>query len=481
MRPTTAPKTVRRRRRLGTARRNLLLAVSVFVFAFGLAGSPVGDPPLFEPEPAAAGHCGPGDYQWLCIMAEDCANSGGSLVGLTCVVPTTTAPPPTPQQQCAASGGAWTIYGCWYQPSCPSGQQWVPSGSVNGACTPCPSGQHSHTTCHPDHTCPTGQVLVGHDRCRIVPPLECTPGPGQHKHTDANSSQTCHRNHTCPPGTHFNSHDTCHADHTCPPGTHFNSHDTCHADHTCPAGQYMAPFPTLHAHRIDGETRFDVYDEDDQHGEEGRPVTAWTETDAHTGCHSPVDPYPAGHTETRTLWADIAAPVKSTVNAAVSAASLAVEPATSYMSTHYPDLYKALYVVLCAPESELIRYAGAGLAARVAWVAKQAEKAKQVLAFTGATTTFIAANYLICRTAVDPSTTTTTTTTSTTTTTTTTTTTLPSDVTASVPIVREIPTYDRERFTLRGSTLSAVEGCRLWVYWLYNEPHRMAMYLCERS
>ncbi len=68
-----------------------------------------------------------------------------------------------------------------------------------------------------------------------------------------------------------------------------------------------------------------------------------------------------------------------------------------------------------------------------------------------------------------------------TTTTTTTTTTLPPDETATVPTVRTIPPYDRERFSLRGSSLSAVPGCRLWVYWVYSEPHRLAMHLCERS
>ena len=85
-----APKTGRRHRRMSVAKRNVLLALSVFVFALGLVGSPVGDPPLFdEAEPAAASHCGPGDYQWLCLLQENCANSGGTLVGLTCVIPTT--------------------------------------------------------------------------------------------------------------------------------------------------------------------------------------------------------------------------------------------------------------------------------------------------------------------------------------------------------------------------------------------------------
>ncbi len=67
------------------------------------------------------------------------------------------------------------------------------------------------------------------------------------------------------------------------------------------------------------------------------------------------------------------------------------------------------------------------------------------------------------------------------TTTSTTTTTIPPDETATVPTVRTIPPYDRERFSLRGSSLSAVPGCRLWVYWVYSEPHRLAMHLCERS
>ncbi len=148
-----APKIGRRHRRMSVAKRNVLLALSVFVFALGLVGSPVGDPPLFdEAEPAAASHCGPGDYQWLCIMQENCANSGGTLVGLTCVIPTTTTAPPLTTTQ----------------PPPPS------------QCTPS-AGEHRHTLfnnqvhCHSDHTCPAGQQLQGHDSCVPVPPPSPTP------------------------------------------------------------------------------------------------------------------------------------------------------------------------------------------------------------------------------------------------------------------------------------------------------------------
>ena len=292
-----APKTVRRHRRVSVAKRNLLLALSVFVFAFGLVVVPVGDPPLLgETEPAAASHCGPGDYQWLCLLQENCA---GTLVGLTCVIPTTTTappttttttqpPPPTAQQLCVDGGGTWVgapFNLCWHQPSCPAGQHWV--GQVNGSCQsrcaasqywvngacrtrPCTpdDGQHRHiyaifaSTCHDDHTtantCGPGQVLDGHDQCRD---LICTPDDGQHRHIYTIFDSTCHDDHTtantCGPGQVLDGHDQC-RDRLCTPDDGQHRHiytifdSTCHDDHTtantCNPSQHLNGHETCHDH-----------------------------------------------------------------------------------------------------------------------------------------------------------------------------------------------------------------------------------------
>ena len=84
------------RRHRGAIRRSLLLAIAVLVFAFGL-GTVGGDPPLLDAEPAAAHHCAsyPGDWQAVCELVHACQNSGGTVVGGTCVYPTTTTVPPT--------------------------------------------------------------------------------------------------------------------------------------------------------------------------------------------------------------------------------------------------------------------------------------------------------------------------------------------------------------------------------------------------
>ena len=133
-----------------------------------------------------------------------------------------------------------------------------------------------------------------------------------------------------------------------------------------------------------------------------------------------MDPFAGDPIQRKTLWADIADPIKAVADAAVSAAGLVIEPASSYMLTTNPTLYKAFYLLVCADEAGIIQELGAlgtgtgvaALAKRSAWFAAkvaQARKAVQVLATpAGAGVTVAAASYLICKTAVDPTTTTTT-------------------------------------------------------------------------
>ena len=157
----------------------------------------------------------------------------------------------------------------------------------------CASGQHlhGHDDCHADHSCASGYRLTGHDTCVRIQPPQCTPGPGEHKHTLFNNQVTCHAgDHSCPTGEHATSASThghvsgCHSAtdpaHSCPgnqvagstsahghvsgcktvvpaqctpgPGEHkhtlFNNQVTCHAgDHSCPTGEHATSAST-HGH-----------------------------------------------------------------------------------------------------------------------------------------------------------------------------------------------------------------------------------------
>ena len=158
----TSPRPSSKRSEMARALR-LILAVTVFVFGLGFVS--VENPALFDTEPASAHPtCGgtEGFYHDVCEAALACTNSGGTYSFPTCTYPTTTTPL-TPQQQCAASGGSWTIYGCWHQPSCPSGQHWSPPGSVNGSCvspTPTTTAPPTTTTAPPTTTTTAPPVIV---------------------------------------------------------------------------------------------------------------------------------------------------------------------------------------------------------------------------------------------------------------------------------------------------------------------------------
>ena len=148
--------------------------------------------------------------------------------------------------------------------TCPAGQQLQGHDTCvvvpPPQCTPS-AGEHRHTVanlnrvfCHADHTCPAGQRLVGHDTCVVVPPPPCTPSAGEHRHTVTNLNRVyCHADHTCPAGQQLQGHDTCVVlpPPPCTPSAGEHRHTVtnlnrvyCHADHTCPAGQRLVGHDT---------------------------------------------------------------------------------------------------------------------------------------------------------------------------------------------------------------------------------------------
>jgi len=187
----------------------------------------------------------------LLVVLSALLLASGLVFALPDQTPTAEAAPQAPAQTCGflehkhgSSGCHFAIKKCpdgsWinHHNACPTtqpkpvkctGGQHRHTSSVgnqsycHGGSHSCSAGQHAtsttahghvsgcHSTTSPPHSCPSNQRAAsttahGHVTCVAKPPAQCTPGPGEHKHTLFNNQVTCHGgSHSCSAGQHATS------------------------------------------------------------------------------------------------------------------------------------------------------------------------------------------------------------------------------------------------------------------------------------